>query len=307
MRNPAWSAHSHAERGGHQRLLDPHELLLHLAGRKPPVHEGAENLRGGGRGGRGGRELGREQVGGSSLVGGHRTLRLARKGAGPHPRASLAHKHAARSTQHTRRPAPRCRPFTPVQAAQPQACSGEPRRPPSAARPSAAAAARARTCALLASVNSVQWSTLKWRRKRLVTGLRPPPGGPIALTTCRSTRRRKVLSLRSYLRGRAGGEGVWGQGVCGGVRRVCVWGCDRRVRARRAVRGAAAALGPARAGVGWGQVCVGVWGPGRHVKLEVRPRGKALWSCFAGLAEQAGLELTPRWPIQAWRHLKVPW
>ena len=48
------------------------------------------------------------------------------------------------------------------------------------------------------SSNGVNATMLKWRMYRGVIGLRPPPGGPIAQTNERSTRRRKVFSLRSY-------------------------------------------------------------------------------------------------------------
>ena len=41
---------------------------------------------------------------------------------------------------------------------------------------------------------------LKWRTKRGVTGLRPPPGGPMAHTSCMSASWRHVLSARSYLK-----------------------------------------------------------------------------------------------------------
>lgn len=47
---------------------------------------------------------------------------------------------------------------------------------------------------------SVKEMKLKWRRKRLVTGLRPPPGGPMAATNCVSMMVRKGHGgLRSYL------------------------------------------------------------------------------------------------------------
>lgn len=44
---------------------------------------------------------------------------------------------------------------------------------------------------LLRSSISVKARKLKWRRKRAVTGLRPPPGGPMAHTKFTSTRLRK--------------------------------------------------------------------------------------------------------------------
>mmetsp|Transcript_14668 Transcript_14668/g.43744 ORF Transcript_14668/g.43744 Transcript_14668/m.43744 type:complete len:249 (-) Transcript_14668:1443-2189(-) len=48
------------------------------------------------------------------------------------------------------------------------------------------------------SSNGVYAMTLKWRAKRGVIGLRPPPGGPIAQTNEMSTSLRKTFSLRSY-------------------------------------------------------------------------------------------------------------
>jgi hypothetical protein len=54
-------------------------------------------------------------------------------------------------------------------------------------------------CDLDAWSNSLINSTLKWRVKREVMGLRPPPGGPMAASSCRSTSCLNVLSARSYL------------------------------------------------------------------------------------------------------------
>mmetsp|Transcript_9472 Transcript_9472/g.22057 ORF Transcript_9472/g.22057 Transcript_9472/m.22057 type:complete len:276 (-) Transcript_9472:2589-3416(-) len=48
------------------------------------------------------------------------------------------------------------------------------------------------------SSNSVKAMMLKWRMKRPVMGLRPPPGGPIAPMKVRSTILRKEFSFRSY-------------------------------------------------------------------------------------------------------------
>ena len=50
----------------------------------------------------------------------------------------------------------------------------------------------------VSSSNSVMLIRLKWRMKRGVTELRPPPGGPMAAMNCMSSSLRKVLSERSY-------------------------------------------------------------------------------------------------------------
>ena len=41
---------------------------------------------------------------------------------------------------------------------------------------------------MVESLNSLMVMVLKWRRKRGVTGLRPPPGGPMAAMSSVSTR-----------------------------------------------------------------------------------------------------------------------
>ena len=52
---------------------------------------------------------------------------------------------------------------------------------------------------LLTSSSSVMARKLKWRVKRLVTGFRPPPGGPIAQQKVMSTSFLKTpIALRSY-------------------------------------------------------------------------------------------------------------
>lgn len=53
---------------------------------------------------------------------------------------------------------------------------------------------------MVTSSNIVIVMVLKCRRKRGVTGLRPPPGGPIAAMIWISTRWMGLVSLRSYLR-----------------------------------------------------------------------------------------------------------
>ncbi len=52
--------------------------------------------------------------------------------------------------------------------------------------------------AMASSSKSFIVMVLRWRRKRAVMGLRPPPGGPIAPTNWMSTSFMPVFSLRSY-------------------------------------------------------------------------------------------------------------
>jgi hypothetical protein len=47
--------------------------------------------------------------------------------------------------------------------------------------------------------NSLMATTLKCLSSRPVTGLRPPPGGPMAATSLASTTWRQLLSEQSYL------------------------------------------------------------------------------------------------------------
>jgi hypothetical protein len=61
------------------------------------------------------------------------------------------------------------------------------------------------TLSSLISLKDRKW---KWRSRRLVTGLRPPPGGPMAATNCVSMMMRKGQGgLRSYLQGEGGRGG----------------------------------------------------------------------------------------------------
>ena len=53
---------------------------------------------------------------------------------------------------------------------------------------------------MVVSSNVVMLMVLKWRRKRGVTGLRPPPGGPMAPIIWISTRWIGEVSFRSYLK-----------------------------------------------------------------------------------------------------------
>ena len=51
---------------------------------------------------------------------------------------------------------------------------------------------------IVSSLNELIATMLKWRRNRGVTGLRPPPGGPIAARNWTSCSTILVVSFRSY-------------------------------------------------------------------------------------------------------------
>ena len=52
---------------------------------------------------------------------------------------------------------------------------------------------------MVSSLNSFMATMLKCRKKRWVTELRPPPGGPMADMNCTSCKTILVVSFRSYL------------------------------------------------------------------------------------------------------------
>ena len=52
---------------------------------------------------------------------------------------------------------------------------------------------------MVSSLNVFMEMMLKCRRKRGVTVLRPPPGGPMAHRNWMSSRRIRLVSFRSYL------------------------------------------------------------------------------------------------------------
>jgi len=53
---------------------------------------------------------------------------------------------------------------------------------------------------MVSSLNALMLHMLKWRRKRGVTAFLPPPGGPMAAITCRSTSVILEVSFTSYLK-----------------------------------------------------------------------------------------------------------
>ena len=66
---------------------------------------------------------------------------------------------------------------------------------------------------IVSSLKVAMEMMLKWRRKRSVTELRPPPGGPMAAISCRSIKWMALVSFLSYLDGQGrGGEGGEGEG-----------------------------------------------------------------------------------------------
>ena len=75
---------------------------------------------------------------------------------------------------------------------------------------------------IVSSLKVAMEMMLKCRRKRSVTELRPPPGGPMAAISWRSIRWMALVSFLSYLHRDEGegreGEGRRGKGRSGGVK-----------------------------------------------------------------------------------------